>query len=62
MENIKNGTYKVSRPFNIVTSEQVSPQAQDFIDFILSDEGQKIVEEGGYISQGSTGRLLPAGM
>ena len=55
VENIKNGTYKVSRPFNIVTSEQVSPQAQDFIDFILSDEGQKIVEEGGYISQGSTG-------
>ena len=37
VENIKNGTYKVSRPFNIVTSEQVSPQAQDFIDFILSD-------------------------
>ena len=55
VENIKNGTYKVSRPFNIVTTGNVSPQAQDFINFILSDEGQKIVEEGGYISQGSTG-------
>ena len=55
VENIKNGTYKVSRPFNIVTSEQVSPQAQDFIDFILSDEGQKIVKRAATSARGSTG-------
>lgn len=54
-ENIKNGEYKVSRPFNIVTKEGLSDAAEDFISFILSDEGQKVVEEAGYISEGSTG-------
>lgn len=55
VENIKNGTYSVARPFNIATGEKVSEAAQDFINFILSDEGQAVVEENGYISQGSTG-------
>lgn len=54
-ENIKNGTYKVSRPFNIVTKDGVSAQAQDFIKFILSDEGQAIVEDNGYISASASG-------
>ena len=53
--NIKNGTYSVARPFNIATGKEVSEAAQDFINFILSDEGQAVVEENGYISQGSTG-------
>lgn len=53
--NIKNGTYSVARPFNIATGKEVSEEAQDFINFILSDEGQAVVEENGYISQGSTG-------
>ena len=34
-ENIKNGTYKVARPFNIATKAEISDVAQDFIDFIL---------------------------
>lgn len=54
-DNIKNGTYKVSRPFNIVTKEGLSEVAQDFIAFILSDEGQAVVEENNYISESSTG-------
>ena len=54
-ENIKSGEYKVSRPFNIATNGEVSDVAQDFIDYILSPEGQAVVEENGYVSQGSTG-------
>ena len=44
VENIKNGTYKISRPFNIVTKETVSEAAQDFIDFIMSADGQAVIE------------------
>ena len=60
-ENVKNGTYKVSRPFNIATKEGLSEQAQDFIDFILSDEGQAVVEDAGYISEGSNGSYTASG-
>ena len=49
-ENVKNGTYKVSRPFNIVTGDSLSDVAQDFVDYILSSDGQAIVEEDGYIA------------
>lgn len=49
-ENIVTGTYKVSRPFNIATKGDVSEVTQDFIDFIMSADGQKIVEENGYIA------------
>ena len=55
VDNIKNGTYKVARPFNIVTKGDVSETAQDFINYIMSDEGQAVVEENGYVSNGSTG-------
>lgn len=54
-ENIKTGTYKVSRPFNIVTKDEVSDAAQDFIAFIQSSDGQKVVEDNGYISERNTG-------
>lgn len=49
-ENIKNKTYKVSRPFNIVTAQSVNAQTRDFIDFIMSKDGQAVVEESGYVS------------
>lgn len=49
-ENVKSGAYKVSRPFNIVTKEDLSETAQDFVDFIMSAEGLAVVEEEGYIS------------
>ena len=50
VENIKNGTYKVARPFNIATKGELSEAAQDFVNFIMSAEGQKVVEESGYIA------------
>lgn len=49
VENVADDSYKVSRPFNIITGEEVSAEAQDFINFILSAEGQQIVEDNGYI-------------
>lgn len=50
VEEIKLGKYEIARPFNIVTKETVSPQAQDFINFILSVDGQAVVEKAGYIA------------
>jgi len=49
VENIKSGTYKVARPFNIATKAEVSEAAQAFIDFILSAEGQAVVADNHYI-------------
>ncbi len=43
--NVKSGTYKVSRPFNVATKGSLSPVAQDFMDFILSKEGQAVVSK-----------------
>lgn len=69
-DNIKNGSYKIQRPFNIATKGDVSEVAQDFINFILSVEGQQVVEEKGYIaieteqefvSNNATGKLVIAG-
>lgn len=48
--NIKNGSYKISRPFNIAVKENLSDAAQDFVNFIMSSEGQKIVEKNKYIA------------
>lgn len=48
-ENVASDTYKVSRPFNIVTGEKASEAAQDFVNYIMSEEGQQIVEDNGYI-------------
>ena len=42
-ENVKNGTYQIARPFNIATKSGLSETAQDFIDFILSAEGQAVI-------------------
>ena len=49
-ENVANGTYTVSRPFNIATLDTVSDSAMDFISYILSADGQAIIEENGYIA------------
>ncbi len=61
-EAVKDGSYKVSRPFNIVTKETVSEVAQDFIDFILSEDGQKVVEEEGCVSEGNNGAYEASGL
>ncbi|MDR0889474.1 MAG: substrate-binding domain-containing protein [Oscillospiraceae bacterium] len=50
IENVKNGTYTVSRPFIIATSDSLSEVSQDFIAFILSAEGQQVVQDSGYIA------------
>jgi len=55
VENLKSGAYKISRPFNIATKGTVSEATQVFIDFILSSEGQAVVEDNGYISAGNHG-------
>lgn len=49
-DNVKNGSYEISRPFNIVTKDGLSDVAQDFIGFIMSADGQKVVEDNGYIA------------
>lgn len=51
VEDIKNGSYKISRPFNICYIDgELNEAAQNFVEFIFSEEGQKIVEEKGYIT------------
>jgi phosphate transport system substrate-binding protein len=50
VENIKAGTYNVARPFNIATLAETSEAAQDFIAFIMSAEGQAVIEANGYIA------------
>ncbi len=59
--NVKSGTYKISRPFNIATKGTVSEVTQDFINYVLSEDGQKIVESNGYISQGNSGAFTSNG-
>lgn len=50
-ENVKSGEYKVSRPFNIATKKDMDNEvAKDFINFIMSTEGQTVVEDNGYIA------------
>ena len=64
VENVENGTYKVCRPFNIAVMDGISQTAQDFIDFIMSEEGQRVVSENGYIPRGTGGAYsgsAPAG-
>ena len=48
-ENVADKSYKVSRPFNIVTGEKTSEAAQDFVSYIMSADGQQIIEDNGYI-------------
>lgn len=68
--NINNGSYKISRPFNIAVKEGLSPVAQDFVNFIISDEGQKIIVANKYIkiqntkayaSSKASGKVVVAG-
>ena len=71
VEDIKNGSYKVARPFEIcIPKDGTSEVAQDFIDYMLSDDGQKIISDEGYISvesgksyeaSGKSGKITLAG-
>lgn len=53
--NIKSSTYKIARPFSIATKEGLSDVARDFLGYIMSEEGQKVVEDNHYISKGNNG-------
>ena len=67
--NINNGTYKISRPFNIAIKKGLSDVAQDFVNFILSSEGQNVIAANKYIqvpskdykSSKASGKVVVAG-
>ena len=70
VENIKSGTYTIARPFNIATNGEVSEAASDFINYIMSAEGQTVITENGYIgddaaaaftSNGAEGKVVVGG-
>lgn len=70
VENIKSGAYTIARPFNIATCGEVSDVAQDFINYIMSAEGQAVITENGYIgdetaaaftSNGAIGKVVVGG-
>lgn len=70
VENIKSSAYKISRPFIIATKGEVSETARAFISFIMSADGQSVIENSGYIKaseesafSGSTvsGKVVVAG-
>lgn len=71
VENVKKGDYKIVRPFNVVTKDGLSDVAQDFLAFIMSADGQKVVQEGGcvpvaddaeaYEATGMAGKVVVAG-
>lgn len=52
-ENVKDGKYTVVRPFNIAVDGEPTGVVADFINFILSDDGQKVVEDSEYITVSS---------
>jgi len=59
-ENVKNGRYTISRPFFVATKGNPSGLAEDFIKFILSDQGQAVVSKN-YISVGNASALYNGG-
>ena len=59
-ENVSNDTYKIARPFNILTGEKESDAAKDFVNYIMSSDGQKIVEDNGYIKEAADAKAYEA--
>lgn len=49
-ENVKSGDYKISRPFNIAYKGELEGLAKDFVDYIMSADGQKVVSDNGYVT------------
>lgn len=70
-EGVKDGSYKVARPFNVVAGKDISDVAQDFLNFVMSAEGQAVVDEENYVSvaddaqsytaSGMSGKVVVAG-
>lgn len=71
VESINAGEYKIARPFNVAVKEGISEVAQDFLNFIMSEQGQAVVADKGYIavdaeaaayeSNGAAGKIVVAG-
>lgn len=61
-ENVKSGEYKIARPFNIAFQSGLSELAKDFVNFILSAQGQAIVEENGFIAALDGEEYTPSGL
>lgn len=70
VDNVKSGTYTLSRPFNIATKGEPTGVAADFINFIMSADGQAIVGEDyitvndeaeAFTSDGSSGQITVGG-
>lgn len=49
-ENIQSGDYEIARNFNLAWGSELSEAAQDFVDFILSADGQAVIEENGEVA------------
>lgn len=60
VDTVKSGDYKLQRPFSIVTKGKVKELPQDFIDYIMSADGQKIIEKEGYISEAKGAKAYKA--
>ena len=70
-DGVKDGSYKVARPFNVVAGQNLSDVAQDFLNFIMSSDGQAVVSEENYVSvaddaqpyvaSGKSGKVVVAG-
>ena len=60
VDNVSNDSYKIARPFNILTSDKESDAAKDFVNYIMSSDGQKIVEDNGYIKEAADAKAYEA--
>ena len=64
-ENVAGGSYKIARPFNIAyQADKLSDLGGDFISYVMSAEGQAIVEKNGYVATGDAqayAGTMPAG-
>ena len=70
VDNINNGSYKIARPFNVAVRNNLSNAAQDFLNYILSSDGQNIIVANKYIkvpatnsynASGISGKIVVAG-
>lgn len=55
VDTVNDGSYALARPFNVATCGQISDAAQDFLNYIMSDEGQQVISDNKYVSTGSSG-------
>lgn len=70
-DNVKSGSYKLARPFNVAVKGEATGVAKDFMNFIMSKEGQAVIAENKYIAvddaaeafttDGSSGQITVGG-